>query len=99
MRYLALPERRRSSATFTFDIGKVSVIGAMECRALNSSISSIATGLPVGEPPTDFCPSQDQAEGGYFQRLKNRSNVMEMSLWPECVEQDGDVPREHLSWK
>ena len=56
MRYLALPERKRSSASFTFDIRKVSVIGAMECRALNSSISSITTGLPVGELPTDFCP-------------------------------------------
>ena len=33
------------------------MIGAMECRALNSSMSSIAVGLPVGEPETDFWPA------------------------------------------
>jgi hypothetical protein len=38
MRYRALPERRRSNASFIFDIGNVSVIGAMECRALPVSL-------------------------------------------------------------
>jgi hypothetical protein len=40
----------------TFDIGNVSVIGAMEWRALNSSMSSMAVGLPLGDPETDFWP-------------------------------------------
>src|SRR5262249_46161985 len=55
-RYRAFPERRRSKASFIFDIGNVSVIGAMEWRAQNSSMSSIAVGLPVGDPETDFWP-------------------------------------------
>jgi hypothetical protein len=35
-------------------MGKVSVMGATEWRALNSSIVLMAEGLPVGEPETDF---------------------------------------------
>jgi len=92
MRYRALPERRRSSASFTCDIGNVSVTGAMECRALNSSISSITTGLPVGEPPIDFCP-RIKPKAGHFQRLEDRSDVMQVSLRLERVEQGGNVER------
>ena len=56
MRYLALPERRCSIASLTFDIGNVSVTGAMLCRAQKSIISFVVVGLPSGDPETDFCP-------------------------------------------
>ena len=43
-------------ASLTFDIGKVSVTGAMLCRAQKSIISFVVVGLPSGDPETDFCP-------------------------------------------
>jgi hypothetical protein len=45
MRYRALPARKCSSASLTFDIGNVFVTGTTECRALKASIWSIAVGL------------------------------------------------------
>lgn len=43
-------------ASFTFEIGKCSVCGAMLWRAQNSSMSCDVTGAPLGEPEMLFWP-------------------------------------------
>ena len=66
------------------------MIGAMECRAQNWSMSSIAVGLPVGDPETDFWP-QDQAEGRDLQRIKDGANIMQTPFWSKRVEHAGYI--------
>ena len=55
IRYRALPDFRRAKAALMLLIGKCSVCGTTLWRAANSSIVSIATGEPVGEPETQRC--------------------------------------------
>ena len=49
IRYRALPASRCSNALFTSDILKLSVTGAISCRAQKSSIFATVEGLPSGE--------------------------------------------------
>jgi hypothetical protein len=55
MRYRALLARRCSIASFTFDMGNTSIIGATLCRAENSSIRAVLNGLPNGVPEIALC--------------------------------------------
>jgi hypothetical protein len=66
----------------TFDIGKFSVTGTTECRALKVSIWSIAVGLPVGEPATDLS-APNQAEGGNGNWLEHAPDNMKNTFWRE----------------
>ena len=46
--------------------------------------------FPVGEPETDFWPS-DQAEGGNLQRIEEGSNIVQTPFWSKRVEEAGNI--------
>jgi hypothetical protein len=65
-RYLALPWRTWSRATSALAIGKVSIIGLIPCRAVNSSIRVVSAGDP-GLPPAILFSAESRlrASGGF----------------------------------
>src|SRR5206468_10097970 len=92
IRYRALPERRRSKASLAFDIGNVSVSGAIECRALNASIWSIVVGLPTGEPDTDLWP-MIKPNAGTSSGLRGGSNIVQATFGRKRIEETSNIQR------